>query len=314
MTTKVLTIIGSDRSGSTLLDNILGGIPGAFSGGEIRYLWERGLGELRLCGCGARVVDCDIWAKVLERVPAEATETATVLDDLELLRTRHAFTPRLPAVGRRYDARVREIARKIAPIYHELAAVTGAEVLIDSSKRPTWAHLLAMMPGVELSVLHLIRDPRAVAHSRQRFKKQLYSAEERGMPQHPPVISATFWTVWNVAGEPFASTPRYFRLRYEDLLADPIGSVDAVRAMVGLDDPHPTLTRNTVELAPSHTVSGNPGRFRTGVVELRSDDAWRRDQQRKDRLVVDALTWPLARRYGYQSLRESGAQASSARV
>ncbi|MGF1666463.1 MAG: sulfotransferase [Acidimicrobiia bacterium] len=305
MTTKVLAIVGSDRSGSTLLDNILGGIPGAFSGGEIRYLWERGLDELRLCGCGVRVVDCEVWSQVLAQVPSETIDTPRMLADLELLRTRHAFTPRVPVVGRRHDRRLIDIARRVAPIYHELAAVSGAKVLVDSSKRPTWGHLLSLTPDVELSVVHLIRDPRAVAHSRKRFKRQIDSTEERGMPQHPPFVSATFWTVWNIAGEPFSHLPGYLRLRYEDLLADPVGAIDAIRSIVGLEMPHPTLTRAEVELSPSHTVSGNPGRFQTGPVALRSDDAWRRDQHPRDRLVVDALTWPLARRYGYHGLRES---------
>ena len=42
---KVLLLAGSGRSGSTVLANLLGSVEGAFSGGELRYLWERGLRE-----------------------------------------------------------------------------------------------------------------------------------------------------------------------------------------------------------------------------------------------------------------------------
>lgn len=305
MTTRVLAIVGSDRSGSTLLDNILGGVPGAFSGGEIRYLWERGLDEQRLCGCGVAVVECRIWASVLADVPPDTKDVGTILSDLELLRTRHAFTHDLPIVGRRYDQAVSDLARRVAPLYQRLAKVTDAEVIIDSSKRPTWARLLRSMPGVEVTVVHLVRDPRAVAHSRKRFKRQLDSAEERGMPQHPPVVSATFWTVWNLAAERLNDGCRYLRIRYEDMLRDPVGTVDAIRSLAGLTRGHPGLTATSVTLQPSHTVSGNPGRFSTGLVPLRLDDAWRRDQSRLDRTIVDWLTRPLARRYGYVETRES---------
>ena len=41
--TTVLYVAGAGRSGSTLLDNLLGQIPGFFSAGELRYVWERGL-------------------------------------------------------------------------------------------------------------------------------------------------------------------------------------------------------------------------------------------------------------------------------
>ncbi|MDH4116426.1 MAG: sulfotransferase [Acidimicrobiia bacterium] len=304
MTTKILAIVGSDRSGSTVLDNILGGIPGAFSGGEIRYLWERGIVERRLCGCGEPVAACPVWSRVLSSVPEPSRDAVTVLADLEYLRTRHAFSDTVPVFGSRYRAKVGEIAAKIAPVYHALAAETGAEVIVDSSKRPTWARLLSAMPDVDVSVVHLIRDPRAVSHSRKRFKRQLDSSDEISMRQHPPVVSATFWTVWNLAANRLAGDG-YLRVRYEDLMADPVGSVDRIRALAGLDQPHPTLTSTSVELQPSHTVSGNPARFSTGEVALRSDDAWRRDQNGGDRLITDLLTLPLARSYGYGELRQS---------
>lgn len=48
--TKVVLVAGSGRSGSTVLGNILGSVDGAFCGGEIRYLWERGLRDDRLTG------------------------------------------------------------------------------------------------------------------------------------------------------------------------------------------------------------------------------------------------------------------------
>src|SRR6266498_4080255 len=64
-TLKVLYIAGAGRSGSTLLDGVLGQLDGFFAAGELRYLWERGLQESRLCGCGVAVRDCPTWRAVL---------------------------------------------------------------------------------------------------------------------------------------------------------------------------------------------------------------------------------------------------------
>ena len=58
--TRVLLLAGSGRSGSTVLANILGSVEGVFCGGEIRYLWERGLQDGRLCGCGRAFGQCPV--------------------------------------------------------------------------------------------------------------------------------------------------------------------------------------------------------------------------------------------------------------
>ncbi len=64
---KVLYIAGWGRSGSTILQNVLGELDGFFPVGEIVYVWERNLIGNRLGGCGARFRECEVWQGVLER-------------------------------------------------------------------------------------------------------------------------------------------------------------------------------------------------------------------------------------------------------
>jgi hypothetical protein len=47
-------------------------------------------------------------------------------------------------------------------------------------------------------------------------------------------------------------------------------------------------------------VSGNPMRFKTGRLDLRLDDAWRREMPHRQAALVTGLTWPLQRWYGYR--------------
>ena len=65
---RVMYVASWSRSGSTLLDLMLGQIPGFVSVGELRFLWERGVREGQLCGCGAPVPKCPFWSRVLEEV------------------------------------------------------------------------------------------------------------------------------------------------------------------------------------------------------------------------------------------------------
>ena len=54
-----------------------------------------------------------------------------------------------------------------------------------------------------------------------------------------------------------------------------------------------------ISFEPTHSVCGNPVRFRTGKLPIKLDDQWRREMSRRDRLAVTLLAWPLLRLYGY---------------
>ena len=64
--TQILYIAGCDRSGSTVLDQILGQIPGWFTVGELADFWDRG--PLQLCGCGSVLKDCASGRRSLSKL------------------------------------------------------------------------------------------------------------------------------------------------------------------------------------------------------------------------------------------------------
>src|SRR5687767_15933483 len=55
-------------------------------------------------------------------------------------------------------------------LYAQLVDVTGARVVVDASKRPEDAAVLAGVSCVDQYVLHIVRDPRAVVFSWSRVK------------------------------------------------------------------------------------------------------------------------------------------------
>ena len=52
-------------------------------------------------------------------------------------------------------------------------------------------------------------------------------------------------------------------------------------------------------LRPGCAFAGNPGRFRTGLQTLSPDEEWRSAMPAGRRLLLEALTAPELRRYGY---------------
>jgi len=300
---KVAFVSSWSRSGSTLLDLLLGSLPDFWSAGEIRYLWDRGLKEDQLCGCGRTFGTCPVWSEVLgrafggrRRFDAEATlrarERASRTAPWRLLGPRtshgtHAFGRYPSVLGRLYPA---------------LREVTGARVLVDSSKYASHGLALAAIPEVELHVVHLVRDARAVAWSWQRVKPmpEVHWTKAR-MPRKSPSRSALFWALENLAIARLARRARtYSVLRYEDLVADPRAGLRRILSAMG-EDPSAAepLARRRVELKENHTVAGNPIRFTRGPLEIRADAEWQALMPARQRALVTGLTWPLLWRYGF---------------
>ena len=64
---NLLVVVGTTRSGSTLLDVLLGDTPSLFVGGEPNMIWERGYLREQPCSCGEPVQRCEFWSEVMAR-------------------------------------------------------------------------------------------------------------------------------------------------------------------------------------------------------------------------------------------------------
>lgn len=300
---KVLYIAGFGRSGSTILDNLLNQVDGFFSAGELCYMWDHNLPESGLCGCGRPLEECEVWGRVLadgDVAGIDAREMARI--ERGGVRTRHlplALVPRGQGV---LASRLAGYAANLERMYRTIQRTTGARVIVDSSKNPLYGRVLGTIPSIDLYVVHLVRDPRAAAYSWLRKKLQPDRGEFGYMDQHAPAKSSVLWTLWNGASEAFwGRVPgRYLALRYEDFVADPRGALDRVLRLVGEGNRTlPFVAGSSVELGVSHTVAGNPNRFKTGEIELRLDDEWKGRMRLRDRALVTLLTLPLLKRCGY---------------
>src|SRR4029077_3417072 len=271
---RVLYIAGTGRSGSTLLASTLGEVKGLFNAGELRFIWQRGLLENRLCGCGKHFHDCELWQEILGKAAQPDLPDAQAMFSLQsrLTRVRH-----LPSLVMKHDQDSADFERWRDVTVRLLRAVmetTGSQVIVDSSKLPSYGRLLAAIPEVDLSVVQLIRDPRATATSWARLKEQPDRGYSAPMQRMSPLRSALLWALWNSTTKPFLSpgSARFLRLRYEDFVAQPRESVQRILQMLGMGDAKlPFKDSTTVVLGPNHTVAGNPDRLRSGPVVIRTD-------------------------------------------
>ena len=180
------------------------------------------------------------------------------------------------------------------------AEVSGATTVVDSSKHSALAYCLRWSADIDLRVVHVVRDSRGVAYS---WTKTVARPEADGeeMTRYRPGRAALLWNAHNAAFGLLRRTgvPVY-RLRYEELVANPAGALREVAKFAGVDPgPMDFFGDGTVRLGTGHSAAGNPMRFTTGEVPLRHDDAWRLSLPARQRRLVGALTAPLLSAYGY---------------
>lgn len=305
----VLYIAGFGRSGSTLLDRLLGSTPGIHSGGELGGVWPLGLVDDRLCSCGTRFSCCSFW----RAVGSNSFSSLRVHEIDAIVRYLHKVLP-TRKVWRIFSRRGIENLVSSAPanflditarLYQGVRDVSSEQVVVDSSKLATYLVLLAQVPSVSVRVVHLVRDPRAVAHSWRR--PRVTDPDGRtSMPRFGAVKSAVVWLILNVAAERAARRLNlpYLRVRYEDLVEDPAGVVGQLRSAV-LGEEGADLGEagqrddEGIDLSVVHSISGNPLRFRQGRTPVVEDADWKAGP-RSRKAIVAALTFPLRWRYGYR--------------
>ena len=295
---KVIYIAGISHSGSTLLGHTLGEVERFVYGGEIRNIWQRGLLEDRACCCGVSFRKCPFWSTVIkERFPALSHAEITTFAQFH---ARHVRLRGLPAfAGFGSDHRLVPPYRdSLVLLYRAIRDVANADVVVDSSKSPWYAWVLGTSPGIDLSIVHLVRDPRG----------NVYSFMRRGrVARHEIVARAGRWLSWNVATESLARVvrARYVRVRYEDFVQSPQASLEEIGSGVGVAVNMPAkLSGSRITLQPKHIFSGNRARGVVGEVNLRLDDDWRQVLPRPVQLAITATAAPLVRRYGYPILSD----------
>jgi hypothetical protein len=300
----ILYIAGSGRSGSTLLDVILDNHPAVTGVGELMNLVPGAYLDGRYCACGQPASACPFWAEVRDAW----TRRRTGLDfaayaALQRKFERHAAWPRVMLERRRRSGAFLVYADWTVALYQAIREVSGRPWVVDSSKVPTRAAALALIPGLDLRVLHLVRDGRAVADSLQKpFHKDIRAGLPRDVSPAPVWRTAAFWMLVNLqaaALRRLLATSHSLRVRYEDLTADFPAAAGRVGRVMDLDLGN--LARRVAEgdeLRPRHTVEGNRLRMLPGV-RVRADVEWMARLPRRDRAIFWVMAGWLLRAYGY---------------
>jgi hypothetical protein len=289
----LIYIVSSGRSGSTLLDLLLGQHPSIWTLGELQVLpWE--LREHRApCACGQPLERCSFFGPLLQSL-----QLASPKAKLEHFRESHGFGRvwRWGLIGDLICGRPRAERRAQAAAYGELNArilgqLHGAAArqssaplryLVDSSKDPYRLAWLASSGRFDLKVVHLYKDPRAFVHSMTR---------REGARPATVLRFALRWLIENglMAYQGATLPPENFTsLNYASLAGQPEQTLSALGRFLGVEfeiNHHQRLRQGE-----QHAISGNEMRWQQDALQL--DERWRRDMPAWARWTTTLLTWP----------------------
>jgi glycosyltransferase involved in cell wall biosynthesis len=307
------------------LERVLGEMPEAVNVGELIDLARRSRDDER-CGCGLAFTECPFWIAVGDRAfGGWDTGSVSVIGQLQGRVARQRHMPRLLAMrtaDARFRADVDAYGAYYKKLYSAIAAEAGAEYVVDSSKWPVQALVLARA-GVDVRVIHLVRDARGVAYSLSKDVARPHALNESDlMWRNPPAGAAARWVACEAQAEALRCCGlRVTRMHYEDFVCQPRRTIENALAQLGVPAGPPELAhvnRTRVVLGKSHGLSGNPSRFRDGEFVLHADEAWHHQMPRRDKVLVSAIGLPFLLSYGRHPRKRTPASvmpaASSASV
>jgi hypothetical protein len=299
---RVGYIAGYGRSGSTVFDIVLGGHPEIFGAGELTNLSRRVWPNNEYCSCGAKVRQCPFWSTVVGKFVAkfgsDALTRYTRLQKTQERLDQIARTALTPASAANAD-----YAQFTLGLLSLIAEESGKAIVMDSSKLPGRAVALSTIPGLDVRIIHLVRDGRAVAWSMSKaYEVDHEGGIERRLPSRSASRTALRWSMVNVGAEWVArrvGPDRAARLHYETFVTQPAQELRRVGKVLGVDT-GALIARLESGNAfdPGHVVAGSRWRM-NGPLKLRLDQDWRNLMPARQKQVFQLISGWLQRRYGY---------------
>lgn len=237
---KVVFILGSGHSGSTLLDLLLDS--------HSKIL---GVGEL--VSQDYDPTNDTFWRDVIPS--GRLFDITRSKKDFFLGRKQYRYTKSGDVVDKG------EYRGRIISLLQSAAAKKGARVIVDSSKNPDYMELLATSSTIDPMMIHIVRDGRGVfASYLRKYPEQFW-------------FSCTRWFLMNLKVELLRRRLRvpYLYVRYEELVAHPQRVLEKILRQAELTFEPAMLNFRAV---PHHQISGNRMK-REETNEIRIDESWR---------------------------------------
>jgi hypothetical protein len=304
---------------------LLGAQPGSCTSGELKAT-SLGDSDTYRCSCREKIRNCPFWEQVSEAMAKrgypnfDITAAGTSIFEFEGTLVKRLLKPiyhggvleTVRDVGLRFAPGWRsqslECARRNVALIASLQEVTGASVVVDSSKNALRLKYLLRIPELDVRVIRVKRDGRAVAltyiddwnfaDSADPEMRGGGTGERRLLTRRSVEVAANSWKRSNESCDALIATlPRdqWTEVCYEEICADPTAALKRLAGFLDLDPAGVTLD---FRAQPQHVI-GNGMRMDT-TSEIRLDERWKENLTTEELSIFDRVAGDLNRSYGYQ--------------
>ncbi|MFH1841350.1 MAG: sulfotransferase [Candidatus Nealsonbacteria bacterium] len=275
----VIYIVGSGHCGSTLLDLIMGAHSKIMGVGEFEnYPVRSSEKEKTICTCKKTLADCPFWNEVFKDIPENQDFTAYRSKIKFLLGLKNFVDKRK---FQKID--IEKYLKLHEKVYGNILACSGKKIVLDSSKDSNRAELLLLSKKLDIILIHLVRNGKAVMWSYKRKYGGVFS----------PLIR---WLGNNLKIEVLKKRNKNAKIifvRYKDLVRNPEKELTRILGKTGLSFEPGMLDFWSVE---HHQVEGNRLRLR-GDKEIKEDLAWKEKLPKSNIFIFNLLAGWLNKIY-----------------
>jgi hypothetical protein len=304
----ILYLAGYGRSGTTLIESILGSHHNVLALGELYKLNEVIDNSDYLCSCGKQFVHCNFWAPIVRRLDC------TQINHLAIQKARNTVECNRISVNALHTFKLKGKSSELNKYEESMTLLfntiwdyvpNDVQYIIDSSKT---AYSCARRPitlnkicKLNVKVLHIVRDFKGVMNS--IMKKGLNRNLQIGVHRKTKFArlrSVLGWISANEAAERlqrYLPKGNYLRIKYEDFISFPASSLNTIGNFLSIDFSHVSrlLSAGMLE-SNSHQVAGNRMRYKRKIF-LNADPL--KTPQGINNLLLSALSFFQERKYGY---------------
>jgi hypothetical protein len=290
-------------SGSTLFSFLANTHPEIATVGEMTGPVPSQDPETYQCSCGERIRACPFWKQIAAQMKerdfsfdcgnfatsirlGNSTQAQRLLSGSLLSSVLEDMRDGMLKLWPSQNRRLRTVAARIEALAESVLQVTQKSVFLDASKNPMTIRHLSRLPGIELRVVHLVRDVRGAAFSKRKNKDE--SNWNRAI---------TSWVRKNRTIErqlQRLTADNWIRIRYEDICRAPADTMNRFFRFCGLQ---PLVLPQDFSSMRHHIVGNRMRLANFGQIQL--DEAWRRMLTPEEVNVAIEIAGTMHLRYGY---------------